>query len=296
MGNSCSSRSARRRKSREQDANPALLMIREAQRKYFNSHIESDLDDSEEDLEIDNEDSIDIYGSEDSLDNIDSVSVDSHLESRRSSKTAQQMNSDIRSVLNSSLPPSEEGRSSSASPPQTKSSGAVAPSSQILNEGAIKDQSGRDSGNGSVVQIVVATEATVTAAEPTGTTQSITDAIETTKDSSTAENSLTEDHASHSVHAYLKRRFSLRKDDSTEDKAKKDRNGSAKPTVRRRNKKRKYITLSRRGNFFSIFNQEDKKARSVDPSKYEYPFENLVFEGGGNKGLAYCGAVRVSLQ
>ena len=26
---------------------------------------------------------------------------------------------------------------------------------------------------------------------------------------------------------------------------------------------------------------------------YVYPFENIVFEGGGNKGLAYAGAVRV---
>lgn len=31
----------------------------------------------------------------------------------------------------------------------------------------------------------------------------------------------------------------------------------------------------------------------VDLTKYDFPFENLVFEGGGNKGLAYCGAVRV---
>ncbi len=28
--------------------------------------------------------------------------------------------------------------------------------------------------------------------------------------------------------------------------------------------------------------------------KYSIPIENVVFEGGGNKGLAYCGAVRVS--
>ena len=31
----------------------------------------------------------------------------------------------------------------------------------------------------------------------------------------------------------------------------------------------------------------------VDLTKYDFPFKNLVFEGGGNKGLAYCGAVRV---
>ena len=29
--------------------------------------------------------------------------------------------------------------------------------------------------------------------------------------------------------------------------------------------------------------------------KYIYPFENLVFEGAGNRLLAYCGAVRVSI-
>lgn len=29
---------------------------------------------------------------------------------------------------------------------------------------------------------------------------------------------------------------------------------------------------------------------------YEYPFENLVFEGGGNKGVAYCGSLMVSIS
>ncbi|KAH9492780.1 hypothetical protein Btru_026294 [Bulinus truncatus] len=55
----------------------------------------------------------------------------------------------------------------------------------------------------------------------------------------------------------------------------------------------KFIRLSKRANFFSIFNADDKKARNVDPRMYSYPFENIVFEGGGNKGLAYCGAVRL---
>ncbi len=27
---------------------------------------------------------------------------------------------------------------------------------------------------------------------------------------------------------------------------------------------------------------------------YEYPFENVALEGGGNKGSAYIGAIRVS--
>lgn len=37
----------------------------------------------------------------------------------------------------------------------------------------------------------------------------------------------------------------------------------------------------------------DSQVVKVDLTKYKFPFENLVFEGGGNKGLAYCGAVRV---
>lgn len=28
--------------------------------------------------------------------------------------------------------------------------------------------------------------------------------------------------------------------------------------------------------------------------KCAYPFENIILEGGGNKGLAYCGAIRVT--
>ncbi|PVD30055.1 hypothetical protein C0Q70_09316 [Pomacea canaliculata] len=36
-----------------------------------------------------------------------------------------------------------------------------------------------------------------------------------------------------------------------------------------------------------------KKATTLDPRDYDYPFENLVLEGGGNKGIAYCGAIKV---
>ncbi|KAJ8313899.1 hypothetical protein KUTeg_008460 [Tegillarca granosa] len=43
----------------------------------------------------------------------------------------------------------------------------------------------------------------------------------------------------------------------------------------------------------SVLSDVDERAIKVDPKDYIYPFENLVFEGGGNKGLAYCGAVRV---
>ena len=45
-------------------------------------------------------------------------------------------------------------------------------------------------------------------------------------------------------------------------------------------------------------NQADDQL-SVDLIQYEdfeYPFENIVFEGGGNKGLAYAGAIRVSFE
>ncbi|XP_076461608.1 uncharacterized protein LOC143294076 [Babylonia areolata] len=42
----------------------------------------------------------------------------------------------------------------------------------------------------------------------------------------------------------------------------------------------------------SFHDEVDRKAARTDPARFTYPFENLVFEGGGNKGLAYCGAVR----
>ena len=52
-------------------------------------------------------------------------------------------------------------------------------------------------------------------------------------------------------------------------------------------------------NFFSVFTQSVRRKAAklrtdkVDFTQYSYPFENLVFEGGGVKALAYCGAVRV---
>ncbi|XP_055864211.1 uncharacterized protein LOC106069171 isoform X2 [Biomphalaria glabrata] len=42
----------------------------------------------------------------------------------------------------------------------------------------------------------------------------------------------------------------------------------------------------------SIFDQVDKEATLVRIEDYNYPFENLIFEGGGNKGLAYVGSIR----
>ena len=39
--------------------------------------------------------------------------------------------------------------------------------------------------------------------------------------------------------------------------------------------------------------QVDSQASKVNIKDYDFEFENLVFEGGGNKGLAYCGAIRV---
>ena len=39
--------------------------------------------------------------------------------------------------------------------------------------------------------------------------------------------------------------------------------------------------------------ERDGHADHVDISLYEYPFENIVFGGGGAKGLAYCGVIQV---
>ncbi|XP_046356249.2 uncharacterized protein LOC124135092 [Haliotis rufescens] len=36
----------------------------------------------------------------------------------------------------------------------------------------------------------------------------------------------------------------------------------------------------------------DNNPEMIDPGKYDFPFENLAFEGGGVKGLAHCGAVK----
>lgn len=46
-------------------------------------------------------------------------------------------------------------------------------------------------------------------------------------------------------------------------------------------------------NIPSILSDTELLAMKVNPKQYRYPFENLVFEGGGNKGLAYCGAVKL---
>lgn len=48
-------------------------------------------------------------------------------------------------------------------------------------------------------------------------------------------------------------------------------------------------------NLPSILSDTEVLAMKINPKNYDYPFENLVFEGGGNKGLAYCGAVKVIL-
>ena len=54
------------------------------------------------------------------------------------------------------------------------------------------------------------------------------------------------------------------------------------------------IRFERRGRFFSVLDRVDRKARDIDPRDYDFPFRNIVLEGGGNKGIAYCGAIRVS--
>nr|XP_034310168.1 uncharacterized protein LOC105319593 [Crassostrea gigas] len=42
----------------------------------------------------------------------------------------------------------------------------------------------------------------------------------------------------------------------------------------------------------SILNEIEIKAMSINPKDHSYPFENLVFEGGGAKGYAYSGAIK----
>jgi len=36
-----------------------------------------------------------------------------------------------------------------------------------------------------------------------------------------------------------------------------------------------------------------QKEEFDENKKYKYPFENLVFQGGGVKGIAYCGLIKV---
>ncbi len=42
----------------------------------------------------------------------------------------------------------------------------------------------------------------------------------------------------------------------------------------------------------NIMTVEDEYAEFKE---YDFPFENIVLEGGGVKGLAYCGAIQVSI-
>lgn len=48
-----------------------------------------------------------------------------------------------------------------------------------------------------------------------------------------------------------------------------------------------------RSRISSSLDDVDIAAIAVDYTLYKYPFENIILEGGGNKGLAYCGAIRV---
>ncbi|XP_064613811.1 uncharacterized protein LOC135477584 isoform X2 [Liolophura sinensis] len=52
------------------------------------------------------------------------------------------------------------------------------------------------------------------------------------------------------------------------------------------------VIQAARSRLSTMLTEEDKEAMAVDHTKYTYPFENLVFEGGGNKGMAYCGALK----
>ena len=54
--------------------------------------------------------------------------------------------------------------------------------------------------------------------------------------------------------------------------------------------------LSRAPSLTSLSSRYSDTVDKDEIAKYEYPFENLVFEGGGAKGLAYCGVIRVSVK
>ena len=41
---------------------------------------------------------------------------------------------------------------------------------------------------------------------------------------------------------------------------------------------------------------EDLKDDHILDKHFDFPFENISFEGGGNKGMAYVGALRVSMS
>ncbi|KAK6194958.1 hypothetical protein SNE40_000482 [Patella caerulea] len=61
------------------------------------------------------------------------------------------------------------------------------------------------------------------------------------------------------------------------------------PMVDLINRKKKMPILDRTA---SCLNVVDRIAISSLPHNYKYDFENLVLEGGGSKGLAYCGAIK----
>ncbi|XP_050389665.2 uncharacterized protein LOC126808761 [Patella vulgata] len=59
--------------------------------------------------------------------------------------------------------------------------------------------------------------------------------------------------------------------------------------------KEKNITLRQaalRNRSISCLTETDHLAIATDPKDFVFDFENLVLEGGGNKGLAYCGAIK----
>ncbi|XP_070532621.1 uncharacterized protein [Ptychodera flava] len=62
---------------------------------------------------------------------------------------------------------------------------------------------------------------------------------------------------------------------------------------RRRSKNTTPKILDGKAEASGLSNVSVRECCSVDIAKYQYPFENIAFEGGGNKGLAYCGALKV---
>ena len=51
--------------------------------------------------------------------------------------------------------------------------------------------------------------------------------------------------------------------------------------------------LTTPGNMATTKNKDENKDDLEELKGYEYPFTNLVMEGGGSKGMAYVGALKV---
>lgn len=68
--------------------------------------------------------------------------------------------------------------------------------------------------------------------------------------------------------------------------------GLGRSKTERAVRRRTFRPMGRYDRSSSFYDDRDRRAATIRPQDFSFPFENLVFEGGGNKGLAYCGAVK----